>query len=57
MSKCFPYDYDTLFIIKEAESLLSLDSNDCNKMNKTDLIEYIDQLAIQMLSNSLLRIA
>lgn len=50
MGKCFPFDQDTLFIIKEVEALLCLDNKDCNKMNETDLNKYIDQLTLQMFS-------
>lgn len=51
LSECmiFPRDLDTLWIIREAESCFVLDSKDIDKMTNTELIEYIDQLALILL--------
>lgn len=50
VGKYFPYDCDTLFIVKEMEESLGLENKDIDKMDYTELIEYIDQLALGLLS-------
>ncbi len=45
----FPHDLDTLWIIREMESCLGLDSKDIDKMTNTELIEYIDKLSLMSL--------
>lgn len=45
----FPRDSNTLWIIREMEVLLGLESKDIDEMSYTELIEYIDQLALKSL--------
>jgi len=46
MNKCFPYDYNTLLIIKEMEVCLGVENRDIYRMNYNELIGYIDKLAL-----------
>ena len=45
----FPYDTDTLCIIREMEAYLGLRNKDIDKINYTELIEYIDQITLTLL--------
>lgn len=45
----FPRDRDTLWVIREMEACLSLNSKDIDKMSYTELIEHIEQLALMLL--------
>ncbi|CAI3245092.1 MAG: hypothetical protein KIB53_14535 [Paraclostridium bifermentans] len=45
----FPYDHDTLSIIKEMEEYLGLTNKDIDKINYTELIKYIDQITLILL--------
>jgi len=47
--RVFPRDWDTLWIIKKMEEYLGLESKDIDKMNYTELIEYIDKLVLRLL--------
>lgn len=47
--RVFPHDRDTLWIIKKMEEYLGLESKDIDKMNYTELIEYIDKLVLRLL--------
>jgi|GEM_PF-2871664 hypothetical protein len=42
----FPYDRDTLYIIREMEAYLGLRNKDVDKLNHTELIGYIDQITL-----------
>jgi hypothetical protein len=46
----FPCDYDILCIIKEIESYLGLKNKDIDKMNYTELAEYIEQITLMLLN-------
>lgn len=46
MYKHFPYDYNTLLIIKEMEEYLGLENRDIYRMNYNELIGYIDKLVL-----------
>lgn len=46
----FPFDFDTLQIIKEIEEFLGLPHKDINKMSKWELEEYINQLTLISIS-------
>ena len=45
----FPYDYDTLYIIREMEAYLGLRNKKIDKINYTELIEYIDKITLMLL--------
>lgn len=45
----FPYDHDTLCIIRELEAYLGLRNKDIDKINYTELIEYINQITLTLL--------
>jgi hypothetical protein len=45
----FPYDRDTLYIIREMEAHLGLRNKDINKLSHTELIGYIDQITLILL--------
>jgi len=45
----FPRDRDTLWVIREMEACLSLNSKDIDKMSYAELIEHIEQLALMLL--------
>lgn len=47
MYKHFPYDYNTLLIIKEMEVCLGLKNRDIYGMNYNELIRYIDKLVLK----------
>lgn len=47
--KVFPFDDDTLSIIREIETYLGLRNVDINKMNYADFTEYIDQIVLMLL--------
>lgn len=51
MKQCniFPYDDDTLYIIREIEAYLGLGNKDIDKINYTELIEYINQITLALL--------
>lgn len=51
MKQCngFPYDHDTLYIIREIEAYLGLKNKDIDKINHTELIEYIDRITLILL--------
>lgn len=49
LKKYFPYDNDTLWIIREKETLLGLKNKDCEKMGYIELIEYIDKITFRAL--------
>lgn len=42
----FPFDRDTLWIIREMEAYLGLINKDIDKINYNELIEYIDQITL-----------
>lgn len=42
----FPFDRDTLWIIREMEAYLGLRNKDIDKINYNELIEYIDQITL-----------
>lgn len=42
----FPYDPDTLFIIREIEAYLGLRNKDIDKISHTKLIKYIDEIIL-----------
>ena len=46
----FPWDYDTLCIIKEIEAYLCFKNKDIDKMNYTELVEYIEQITLMLLN-------
>lgn len=45
----FPYDHDTLCIIREVEEYLGLRNKDIDKLHYTELIEYINQITLLLL--------
>lgn len=45
----FPYDPDTLGIIRETEVYLGLKNKDIDKISYTELIKYIDEITLRLL--------
>lgn len=45
----FPYDFDTLCLIKETETYLDLENKEAYKLGYNELIEYINQLTLMLL--------
>ena len=45
----FPYDPDTLFIIREIEAYLGLRNKDIDKISYNKLIKYIDEITLLLL--------
>ena len=52
MKECnvFPRDRGTLCVIKEIEAYLGLKNKGIDKMNYTELIEYIEQITLMLLN-------
>jgi hypothetical protein len=46
----FPRDRDTLCIITEMEAYLGLRNKDIDKINDTELKEYIEQITLMLLN-------
>jgi len=46
----FPRDRGTLCVIKEIEAYLGLKNKGIDKMNYTELIEYIEQITLMLLN-------
>lgn len=44
----FPFDSDTLWIVKEVETYLGLKNKDIDKMDYTELIQYIEQITFML---------
>ncbi|NOW06719.1 hypothetical protein [Clostridium beijerinckii] len=45
----FPYDPDTLCIIREVEAYLGFRNKDIDKISYTELIKYIDEITLILL--------
>jgi hypothetical protein len=45
----FPYDVDTLSLIKEAEDYLGLENKEINKLCNIELRDYIEEIAEALL--------
>lgn len=42
----FPYDRNTLWVIRETEACLGLKNKDINKITCTELVKYIEQIIL-----------
>lgn len=47
----FPRDFDTLEIIREVEEILKLEHRKIDDMSNLELIEYINQITLNLLNN------
>lgn len=47
--KAFPFDPDTIWIIKEIEIYLELKNKEIDKMKYNELTHYIEQLTLMLL--------
>lgn len=45
----FPYDPDTLFIIRKIEAYLGMRNKDIDKISYAELIKYIDEITSMLL--------